>query len=223
MLQENGFRVETIWACDYTATKDSSDLDENIGECITMKDCYFGGCTNALTLYKKIDEGEKGYYIDFTSLYPSVLKYKHYPTGWPECIIKDFAPLTVLPHCPAECRYHDGEHIHLAYFGLIKATFLPPMDLHIPVLPVRINGKLKFPLCFTCAQKEEQAVCKCSDRECMFTQTYCTPEVEVALNSAYKIVKIFEVLHWEQSEVYSEEKKEGGLFTEYINTFLKIK
>ncbi len=57
----------------------------------------------------------------------------------------------------------------------------------------------------------------------MFTQTYCTPEVEIALNSGYKIVQIFEVLYWEQSEVYSEEKKEGGLFTEYINTFLKIK
>ena len=32
-----------------------------------------------------------------------------------------------------------------------------------------------------------------------------------------------EVLHWNESEMYDHYTKEGGLFTKYINTFLKLK
>ena len=39
----------------------------------------------------------------------------------------------------------------------------------------------------------------------------------------YQIVKIHEVLHWKESEIYDEKSKTGGLFTKYINTFLKLK
>ena len=35
--------------------------------------------------------------------------------------------------------------------------------------------------------------------------------------------KIFSVWHWEKIEQYDEETKTGGLFTQYVNTFLKIK
>ena len=39
----------------------------------------------------------------------------------------------------------------------------------------------------------------------------------------YQIVKIHEVLHWEETEMYDVKAKQGGLFTNYINTFLKLK
>ena len=39
----------------------------------------------------------------------------------------------------------------------------------------------------------------------------------------YKILQVHEVLHWQKSEVYDPVNKEGGLFTGYINTFLKLK
>ena len=57
----------------------------------------------------------------------------------------------------------------------------------------------------------------------MFTHTYCTPELEVAMNMGYSIIQIHEVLHWEETEMYNPVTKEGGLFTQYINTFLKLK
>ena len=34
---------------------------------------------------------------------------------------------------------------------------------------------------------------------------------------------MYEVLHWPQTEMYDCKLKQGGLFTNYINTFLKIK
>ena len=188
-----------------------------------MKECYFGGRTNALVLYKKMQAGEKGHYIDFTSLYPDVLKYKKYPVGHPTRFVQNIPPPRVKTNCTQACSC-EGEHLELPYFGLMKVTILPPTNLHIPVLPVRINDKLKFPLCYTCAKEENNTqACNHPEEKRMFTQSYCTPEVEVAINCGYKIVKVHEVLHWSESEVYNSSTKSGGLFTDYINTFLKLK
>ena len=56
-------------------------------------------------------------------------------------------------------------HLKLNYFGLIKAKLLPPMGLLLPVLPIKINNKLMFPLCHTCTSNESQQVCKCHDND----------------------------------------------------------
>ena len=48
-------------------------------------------------------------------------------------------------------------------------------------------------------------------------------ELEVAINMGYTIIQIHEVLHWQETEMYNPVTKEGGLFTQYINTFLKLK
>ena len=105
----------------------------------------------------------------------------------------------------------------------MKITILPPTDLLYPVLPLKCNGKLKFPLCYKCACDESQEMCECLDSERMFTHSYCTPEIEVALNMGYIIKQVHEVLHWSETEVYDPVTKQGGLFTKYINTFLKLK
>ena len=112
----------------------------------------------------------------------------------------------------------------LPYFGIMKATFLPPTNLLHPVLPTKFHkDKLKFPLCYTCPEKENKKQCTCTDKERPFRYTYCTPEIKVAINMGYQIVKIHEVLHWSESEMYDVKNKTGGLFTKYINTFLKLK
>ena len=228
LLKAKGFQLITIWACEYVRRKmENPDLVRGlkpIEPALNLKDCYFGGRTNALVLHKKFDGTEKGYYLDFTSLYPAVLKYKRFPVGHPDARIwRDFAPLKRRERCTEECQC-GMIHWQLPYFGIIKVTLLPPRHELIPVLPVRINNKLKFPLCYTCAAEENSAEpCEHTEEERSFTQTYCTPEVEVAINTGYKILKIHEVLHWSNTEKYDEEKKTGGLFTQYINTFLKLK
>ena len=105
----------------------------------------------------------------------------------------------------------------------MKVTVLPPTDLLYPVLPLKCNGKLKFPLCYKCACNESKERCQCLDSERMFTDSYCTPELDVALNMGYLIIQVHEVLHWSETEMYDPVTKKGGLFTEYINTFLKLK
>ena len=88
------------------------------------------------------------------------------------------------------------------YFGIMKVTFIPPHDLIHPILPIRCNGKLKFPLCFKCASLENDKECTCPISERSFIYTYCTPEIEVAINMGYIIEEVHEVLHWPQTEMY---------------------
>ena len=228
-LKEKGYIVLSKWSCEFTQDKKNEGIREfvnslNIQDPINLRDCYFGGRTNGIILHKKFTEGEKGKYVDFTSLYPDILKYRRFPAGHPERIIRNFEQLFLRP-CEENCFYSPcpGVHWELPYFGVMKVIILPPTDLLYPVLPLKCNGKLKFPLCLKCACNESQEMCQCLDSERMFTHSSCTPELEVALNKGYILQQIHEVLHWPETEMYDPVTKQGGLFTKYINTFLRLK
>ena len=228
-LREQGYIVLRKWSCEFAEERKKPKVRDfldtiNIQDPINLRDCYFGGRTNALVLHKKFPEGEKGKYVDFTSLYPDILKYRRFPVGHPERITSNFQQCLFTP-CDGDCFYSscEGKHWTLPYFGVMQVTVLPPTDLIHPVLPLKCNGKLKFPLCYKCACYENEDMCTCLDNDRMFTHTYCTPELEVAINMGYTIIQIHEVLHWKESEMYNPVTKEGGLFTQYINTFLKLK
>jgi len=106
---------------------------------------------------------------------------------------------------------------------LIKCRIHPPHGLEIPVLSAKINGKLLFPLCRTCAETSQKTLCKHNEDERGLTGTWVTDEVKMALTKGYRVAGIFEVWHFEQTEQYDSTSKSGGIFTEYINTFLKMK
>ena len=67
----------------------------NLQDPINLRDCYFGGRTNGIVLHKKFTDGEKGKYVDFTSLYPDILKYKRFPVGHPERNNQGFCTINV--------------------------------------------------------------------------------------------------------------------------------
>ena len=228
-LREQGYIVLSEWSCEFAEERKKPKVRDflntiNIQDPINLRDCYFGGRTNALVLHKKFPEGEKGKYVDFTSLYPDILKYRRFPVGHPERITSNFQQCLFTP-CNGDCFYSscEGKHWTLPYFGVMQVTVLPPTDLIHPVLPLKCNGKLKFPLCYKCACNENEDMCTCLDNDRMFTHTYCTPELEVVINMGYTIIQIHEVLHGKETEMYNPVTKQGGLFTQYINTFLKLK
>ena len=228
-LREQGYIVLSKWSCDFAEERKKPKVRDflntiNIQDPINLRDCYFGGRTNALVLHRKFPKGEKGKYVDFTSLYPDILKYRRFRVGHPERITSNFQQCLFTP-CDGNCFYSscEGKHWTLPYFGVMQVTVLPPTDLIHPVLPLKCNGKLKFPLCYKCSCNENENICTRLDTDRMFTHTYCTPELEVAINMGYTIIQIHEVLHWKETEMYNPVTKEGGLFTQYINTFLKLK
>jgi hypothetical protein len=91
------------------------------------------------------------------------------------------------------------------------------------VLPCKINGKLLFSLCTTCAETYQHTKCLQTNEERAFIGTWDTDEVKKAIDKGYILDSIYEVWHFENISQYDPNTKEGGLFTEYVNTFLKFK
>ena len=231
LRREKAMTVHSMWSCEWEMTKKRNPEIVKFVETIDMvdpidlRDPYFGGRTNGIVLHKDISLPMKGLYKDFCSLYPDVLKYMTYPLGHPVRIVENFKDC-VQDACSGPCFRGNachGKHIKLPYFGLIKARVLPPRKLLFPVLPMRINKKLMFTLCKKCAESESDAPCACTSVQRSLTHTWTTVEMDIALNMGYEILKIYEVLHWAETSTLDRLTGSGGLFTQYINTFLRIK
>ncbi|PFX25087.1 hypothetical protein AWC38_SpisGene10309 [Stylophora pistillata] len=215
-LQRLGYTVVEMWQCQREKEKKSDPDLRNFVQYLTFttplqpREAFFGGRTGATTLYHRIDptQGEQIRYVDVTSEYPWVNKYGEYPIGHPTIYLE---PTNQDPN---------------AYYGLMKVSILPPTHLFNPVLPHRPKSgsatKLPFPLCRSCVEEESKKpmgarnfVCPHTDEERMLTGTWCTPEIEKAIEMGYQLIKIHEVWHFE--------KRQRGLFAPYVDTWLKIK
>ena len=137
-------------------------------------------------------------------LYRSTQFYGKYPRGHPEIITSGFKDID-------------------KYYGIVKCKVLPPRALYHPVLPRKCGGRLKFPLCALCADKELKARCTCTNEQRAMIGTWCTDEVIKAVELGYEVLKIYEIYHWDKTIEYNPQIGEKGLFTDYISTFLKIK
>ena len=185
---------------------DGLDLQKRIN----LRDCLSGGRVEVFQSFVDVTEDDRRiFYQDVQSLYPYILRSKSYPTDHPIAIPGSTIDLAELDK----------------YFGIIFCRVLPPRKLHLPVLPFRTEGKLLFPLCRTCAVNSYAEKCLCSDGERAWVGCYTSAELKVARERGYRVLKVFEVLHWDKSQlkVYDPTTRKGGLFTEYINTFLKLK
>jgi G:T-mismatch repair DNA endonuclease (very short patch repair protein) len=203
--------IVQIWECDFNEEKANSDELKhflqhfcNIAESINPRDSLFGGRTNAIKLYHKVSDDEKINYVDFRSLYPDRQKYGIYPLGHPEIITENFANVD-------------------EYFGLVKCRVLPPKGLFHPVLPVRLNGKLFFPLCKACASNYNNEKCNHDETERSLEGTWVTLEINEAVKQGYKVLTIYEVWHYQESTQFDSKTNQGGLFSSYVNLFLKFK
>ena len=78
----------------------------------------------------------------------------------------------------------------------MKCRILAPRKLYHPVLPGKIecgdSDKLVFALCKKCAE-DKKDYCSHSENQRSFIGTWCTNELEKALDKGYEILDIFEV------------------------------
>ena len=211
-LKAAGYRVVVKWECEFVKEKTTDAALIAFLQTFSLvtplepRDAFFGGRTEAITLYAKAAPGDTISYIDVTSLYPSINKYGIYPTGFPQIM------------------YNPEDQNIDHYFGVAKVSILAPEKLYLPVLPVRQHGKLTFPLCSACVTEEmgkpmhERSNCCGHTREQrMLRGTWVTLELQKAVEKGYQIDTIHEVFH------FSPDQQKRGLFEEYVNTFLKVK
>ena len=208
-LEAAGYVYRCIWECEWKKqVKKSAKVADFVQNMNTLgpldpRDAFNGGRTETFKLYHEATAEEEINYVDYTSLYPYINKYSKAVLGHPKRIFKEFKSIE-------------------QYEGLVKCTVLPPRGLLIPLLQDNSTKKLLFSLCQTCA-RTKQMTCDHSDSERAFDGTWTTDELKKALSLGYVITNIHEVWHFEQVEQYNPTTKDGGLFTQYINTFLKLK
>ena len=75
--------------------------------------------------------------------------------------------------------------------------------------------KLVFTLCKACTETRNQNKCQHTDNERSFIGTLTTDEINIALQKGYKVIRTYEVWHFDKST--------NDLFKGYIRRFMKIK
>lgn len=105
---------------------------------------------------------------------------------------------------------------------MVKRTVLPPKNLYLPVLPVKMHGRLLFALCRTCCEETRKGTCDHDKKDREFSGTWVVDELRKAIQLGYKITEIFIIWQYKTTQ-YDRKTNTGGLFAEYINTFLKLK
>ena len=160
------------------------------------REALHGGRVNNIMFSYKIKENEKILYYDIVSLYPYVMSRMPYPVGHPIAYQQNFPNIKDI-------------------FGFVSCKVLPPKQLFFPVLPMTINNKLMFTLCYKCAKEENQNSCTCSEDNRCLTGVFCSNELQKALELGYEIKEIYEILDYP--------KQSTDLFTPYINSWYKIK
>jgi len=166
------------------------------GNCI-IRESLFGGRTKAFKFHHTASSTEHIRYVDVTSMYPYVLKRNLFPVGHPIKITRNF------------------DFSLKNVFGFVKCKILPPKKLFFPVLPMKLNNKLLFVLCRTCGENRLSAACTHSVEERALVNTWCSEEVKTALQHGYRILEIYEILHYQTTS--------DKLFYKYIDMWLKVK
>ncbi|KAK3925255.1 putative DNA polymerase [Frankliniella fusca] len=217
MFRRNGFIVIEKWECEFKRELNSDPEVKAFFEAnpttrtppLNLRDGLAGGRTSALRWYHKADvtKGEKIKMADVVSEYPNANLRGAYPFGHPKLFLEGDPTMP-----PVE-----------EWNGMVKITVLPPQDLFLPVLPFKCNGKLMFPLCRTCAVTENKDMCQHNARERQITDTWCTPEVQLAIEKGYQLLQVHELYQYPGTKVYNAETGEDGLFSAYVRCFMALK
>ncbi|KAL3118906.1 hypothetical protein niasHT_004837 [Heterodera trifolii] len=176
---------------------------------LRIRDAFMGGRTGPLKLLHTVGADEKISYFDFTSLYPYINCTTRYPVGHPKVHVLNQE---------VEWRSAADNPYPLA---LLKVWVVPPRQIDVPVLPVKVDDRLCFPLCMKCTKEHPKGgmkkdyKCYHSDEQRGWVSTCTSIELNAALNEGYLVTKVFRVLEYEQSD--------DKLFRPYIAEFMAQK
>ena len=230
------YRHIVMWECTYNALvegeissyetgDDITDVEPNFFEdfadyvarygsairykALSLDDALTGGRTNAVRLHidVKDDPTQRIVYKDICSLYPFIQKGQFdFPVGPPEIKMAHQAPTS------SELEREIKDDV---FFGIARVDVLAPSDLEIPVLYIKIKGKLVFPLCTKCAKRADHSKeCKHKDKQRKLSGSYASVELKLALRKGYRIVEVFEVWYFQ---------RDSTVFMEYQKRFLRDK
>jgi len=217
ILRQHIKHVEVVWECDINKMlRQNKKMKKCFSDYIdkgpiNIRDCFFGGRTGPFCLHFEANEQQKISYLDFNSLYPSTLATTSFPIGHPRVII--------VPRQDQHVNWQNSVHIPVK--GILKVFLIPPHRVNIPVMPVKFDDRLLFPLCRRCSLDfprggtKTEYRCTHNDNERGWVSTCTSIELAEALDNGYRVTRYFRALHYE--------KWDDKLFKEYVSEFMSMK
>ena len=216
-ITDAGYNLIEVWECQIDKEIERNEAMRNFMSSnellattpLDPRESFYGGRVENTVKYLKKDMK----YYDVRSLYPYICKTGEFPIGHPKIYIGE------------ECREIAGasntEVKNLS--GLVKCEILPPRKLYFPVLPVRMHGKLLFPLCRKCCEQSNERDCDHeNEQDRSFVGTWVSCELQVAVAQGYRVLRIFEIWQY-QTTKYDPNSGQGGIFAGYIDEFFAPK
>ncbi|KAK4885045.1 hypothetical protein RN001_001316 [Aquatica leii] len=127
-----------------------------------------------------------------------------------------------------ECKFRQFLKINIqaleftASHAVIRNTPLNPRDSFFGGRTNAVKLYYKAEENEVCGETMFNGICNHTDDERKFTGTYVADELREALSQGYKVLEILEVWEYEIAQ-YNRSSRSGGLFTKYVNNFLKLK
>jgi hypothetical protein len=179
---------------------------------IRTRDGFAGGRTGPFRLHYKAPSGYRIGYADFCSLYPASTVSTEYPVGHPL--------VHVMKGQQRNVNWSRPEDIPLK--GLLKVFVVPPTHVDVPVLPVRFDQRLLFPLCRACAIAHPEGgvqpnyVCPhWSDQDRGWVSTCTHMELAEALKVGYRVTHYYRGWEWLEWD--------GDVFRNYVAQMMQMK
>ncbi|CAF3354699.1 unnamed protein product [Rotaria socialis] len=173
---------------------------------LDVRASFNGGMVDSNHLFidcSKMEEGTEIYYNDITSLYSHIMRESDFPVGQWENLLGDQISIEEL----------EKELKETPNIGLINCQILPPQGLYNPILGIKIDNKLLFPICYSCA-KNKSLVCNHSVQRRALKSVFTTAEIAYSLTLGYKILNIYEFMRFEKTE---------KIFNSFVQEFFKMK
>ncbi|KAL3110923.1 hypothetical protein niasHT_014860 [Heterodera trifolii] len=250
LAELHGMQVQSVWECQFRRMlRNSPRMRKLYNErCVDVpvpldlrKHALFGGRVEPFWLLYSCAPDEEIVYIDIVSLYPFCMKTRPFPIGTPRVWTGEQLwqqqpqtaggqpdtdragppPPALRPTALPWCRPEDNP-----FRGFLFCRVLPPSADELgdrePLLPYRTqaDGRLTFGLCARCAELRQQRTCRHTERERAWTAAYTHVEVNRAMLLGYRVLQVHEVWHYEQ---WASPESGNGLFSDYVNTFLRLK
>jgi hypothetical protein len=210
--------VTVIWECEIreqlandSIMKKAFDNYEDEGP-IRIRDGFMGGRTGPFKMHYQVPVGKRLKYFDYCSLYPYTTATTEFPIGHPIC--------HVMKRAEQGVNWTRPDQIPIK--GLLKVFIVPPSLIDVPVMPVKFDDRLLFPLCRTCAQKyprghvmPEYSCTHTSDTKRGWVSTCTHIELAESLRNGYRVIKFYR--GWEYEEW------DGDVFRNYVAEMMELK
>ena len=188
---EEGFdKWISVWEHDYNDNEKLYRdylMKDNMYELVDKlnpRDSVKGDRTEVFRMYCCVEdpENERISYLDINSLYPYVMSKIDFPLGHPEIRRGNHSCRNLLSKLRST---------NVDFIGVCQVRVLPPDNLFVPCLAHKMDGKLSFCLCRTCASNGQMQRIRCShnEGERSWIDVYTSIDIARALLIGYKILE----------------------------------